>query len=119
MWFSGVSTTNSRCFWGDNPGFGAKIGHELRNLGKKKQRFDAGKFRDGFGRGLTQAVDTCRTSADNPKLIKVLRDDVELVPLMDEAFDSIEGRLVHRMAWLGEPSQDVGINKIIHSPRPA
>ena len=37
---------------------------------------------------------------------------------MNKEFDGIKGRLVHRMAGLSKSSQDVGINEVIHSPRP-
>ena len=43
---------------------------------------------------------------------------MDLVAVGDEAFHGIEGRLMHRMAGFGQPAQDVGIDQIIHSPRP-
>ena len=85
----------------------------------QEQCFEVGEFRDGLGRSLAEAIDIYRTSADNPELVEVLRDDMELVALTHKQFDGIEGRLVHRMAGLGKPSQDVGIHEVVHSPRPA
>ena len=61
-------------------------------VGQKEQGFDAGKFRNGFGRGLSQTIDTDRPGANNPELVEVLRNDVELMALVDKAINSIEGR---------------------------
>lgn len=53
------------------------------------------------------------------ELVEVLRNDMEPVALSREEFHGIKNRLMHFVAGLSKPSQDVGIKKVVHSPRPA
>ena len=68
---------------------------------------------------FSESVDARRASRDDPEFIEILPDDVKLVALLDKERHGIKGLLMHGVGRVGHPRQNICINQIVHSPRPA
>ena len=69
-----------------------------------EQGFKIGKFHYRFSRGLAQAINVFWPGADNPELVEILRNDMELVSLVGETFDGINRLQMHGVSRVGKPS---------------
>ncbi len=86
---------------------------------ERKHRSDRIHLCQGLLHAETQAIPINRSRGDDPKLIKILRNDEDFVILLDQVPYGVASQLKLWMLRLRGSKKNVGIEQDSHSPRPA